>query len=164
MKSESLGCGVIFQLFACPAVQQFLSEGLSKESLSPGCEVQRKNALLALDTITKKIQSSHPSIRPRVNTPGKINKPILSPPIPATVLTKPPPIQEEDPSAEGSQLASGYLSFYPASGKQVDKELDENGEEQEMYEAMEASQQQQEDAGEEENGEQWSKSVGRKEC
>ena len=158
MLAQSLGCGVIFQLFACPAVQQFLSEGLSKESLSPGCEVQRKNALLALDTITKKIQSSHPSIRPRVNTPGKINKPILSPPIPATVLSKPPPIQEdgelyEDPSAEGSPLASDYLSFYPASGEQVDNELEENGEEQEMYEAMEASQQQQEDAGEEENGE-----------
>ena len=129
-------------------MQQFLTEGLSKEKLSPGGEAQRKNALFSLDTIAKKIQNAHPSIRPRINTPGKIIKPAIAPPIAnVKVPAPPPPIEEnedvyEDPTAD--EQASDYLSFYPASSEAIDAGGD-SGEEQEMYEAMEAGNQQQED-------------------
>lgn len=137
-------------------MQQFLNEGLSKEKLSPGCEAQRKNALISLDTIAKKIQSSHPSIRPRINTPGKINKPVLAPPINNVKPPPPAPIEEdgemyEDPTAAEEQ-ASDYLSFYPASSENIDGE-GQDEEEQEMYEAMEAGGQQQEDAAGKEQAE-----------
>ena len=139
--------------FVFVVAQQFLNESLSKETLSPGCDAQRKNVLVALETIIKKIQSSHPSVRPRVNTPGKINKPVLAPPIgEADVSSKapPPPVPEdvevyEDPSTEDGPQASDYLSFYPASS--VPEDSQEN-DEQEMYEAMETNTQPEDTIGE----------------
>jgi len=130
---------------ACAAAQLFLNHGLSKETLSQGCDAQRRNVLVALETIVKKIQSSHPSVRPRVNTPGKINKPILAPRNGEDVSSKPlaPPVPEDIATEDGPQ-ASDYLSFYPASSALEDQE----NEEQEMYEAMETNPQPEDPIGE----------------
>ena len=115
-------------------MQGFLLQDLSQESLSPACETRRQNVSKAIEGIIAKIRHSHPSIRPRVNTPGGLKKPAppppLEPPSPAVVPEGP----EEGELYEEAQQAEEYLSFEPANSQ---------GEEpQEMYEAMENMQDQ----------------------
>ena len=120
-------------------MQQYL-QSLGQEKLSHGSELQRQASLRAVDSIVKKIQHSHPSIRPRVNTPGNMKKPPPPPPPGA----EPPTILESTAEEEGElyeepatdavpePVAEDYLSFEPAG--RIDNGLEET---QEMYEAME---------------------------
>lgn len=134
-------------LFVYAVVQHFLQE-LSQEKLSHGREVQRQASLKAVQGIMKKIQHSHPSIRPRVNTPATMKKPPLPPP--AEIPGGPPTVPEEEhegevyeePATDIPAEAEDYLSFEPA---QTANGLEES---QEMYEAMEVTQEVYEEPGE----------------
>ncbi len=123
-------------------LHQYLQD-LSREKLSHGSELQRQSSLKTVEAIVKKIQYSHPSIRPRVNTPGGMKKPPPPPP-PGEGLPTIPDGATEDNQEEGELYeeppteaavpepeVEDYLSFEPAHGA--------NGmeESQEMYEAME---------------------------
>ena len=122
----------------------FLIDGLCNESLSPGCEVQLQNATRTLNGIVKTIQNAHPSIRPRVNTPGNLKKPPAPPPNSSAPVLEPPSQDYrevyEDPAPdhlpEGLQEVEDYLKY---SQTNTNGEMDEI--EQEMYEAMETGQQ-----------------------
>lgn len=123
-------------------VQTFLQSDLKQVPLSLDCQARKKLASETLQNIINKIQHAHPSIRPRVNTPGfGGKKPAPLPPIEA-----PAPIVPEDEGEELYDEMSGepppvtpqevedYLSFEPAHPQ---------GEEpQEMYEAMQAAEDQ----------------------
>lgn len=115
-------------------MQSFLLQDLSLERLSHGCEANRQKASRAIESIIKKIRHSHPSIRPRVNTPGGIKKPAPPPP-----LEPPSTVPEEEEEEEGELYVEpqqaeveNYLSFKP------EHSLDQGEEPQEMYEAMES--------------------------
>lgn len=145
MSFASLSVGAVFVI---STVLQLFLRDLKKESLSQSCEKQRQNVSNLMDGVVNKIQNAHPSIRPRLNTPGK--KPPAYPP-PADKSHPPPPpppvapppgttIAEgegevyEEPPAEAA-AAEDYLDFEPSP-------LNEDGEEpQEMYEAMQGEEQ-----------------------
>lgn len=86
-----------------------------------------------------KIRHAHPSIRPRVNTPGGLKKPPHLPPAPSKGPAPPLPEEQEElyeePAADPmptQQVDTHYLSFEPTHPKNID----EGEEPQEMYEAM----------------------------
>lgn len=137
--SKTAFSGLIFIGFPYPAVKLFL-DGLHSESLSPGCETQRQTVSRALTSIVKKIQNAHPSIRPRVNTPGYMKKP---PPLPpngsGTMLEHPPP--EEGMGEVYEEPVSDLAEEANNGGSQ-------DGEQQEVYEAMENGQDVYEEPGE----------------
>ena len=135
-------------------VQRFL-QALSEEKLSPASEQQRQASLKAVDVIIKKVQHSHPSVRPRVNTPGGLKKPAPPPPVvmPETTMEEEPEELYEEPPTESISVpepeAEDYLSFEPArSGSGSGGGGEEVGEEQEMYEAMEVQEELYEQPGE----------------
>lgn len=124
-------------------VQAFLQSDLKQAPLSSDCQVRREVASNTIEDIISKIQHAHPSIRPRVNTPGYGGKkPPLPPPtqVPAPSITEdgeelyeeasaePPP---ESPQGQGED----YLSFEPAHNGGLE-------EQQEVYEAMEVLEEQ----------------------
>ena len=86
-----------------------------------------------------RIQHAHPSIRPRVNTPGGFKKPPHPAPPPSKGPAPPLPEEQEElyeePAADPQQVdtqAEDYLSFEPSHPQNID----EGEEPQEMYEAM----------------------------
>ena len=106
------------------AVHFFLSNDLSREHLSKENEEKRRKYLQALDILVSKIQSAHPSIRPRMNTPaGTVKSPVGGMKPPAA-----PPPEEGELYVECDQQeeAEEYLAFEPSSDIP-----------QEVYEAME---------------------------
>ena len=116
------------------AVHFFLCNDLNREHLSKENEEKRRKYLQALDTLVNKIQSAHPSIRPRMNTPaGTVKSPVggRKPPV------APPPPEEGELYVECDQQeeAEEYLAFEPSSDIP-----------QEVYEAMEPTE---EDVGQE---------------
>lgn len=121
-------------------VQSFLQQDLSQEALSRACEKKRLATSNTINDIINKIRRSHPSIRPRINTPGGIKKP--PPPVPPVEPPIVPFTEEEEegelyeepaPDPQPPPQAEDYLSFEPAYP------LDNGAEEepQEVYEAME---------------------------
>lgn len=126
-------------------VQTFLQSDLKAVSLPISCQTRRQVAADTIENIINKIQHAHPSIRPRVNTPGSSQKP---PPPPPLTVPQLPPTQEEGPeelyeepvpdsTTPSSQQAEDYLSFEPAQhgnhGNAAAGELEDS---QEMYESM----------------------------
>jgi hypothetical protein len=74
-------------------MHQFLLQDLANERLSQG-NVQKKNYHMnVVDGLIHRIQSIHPSIRPRMNTPGK--PPSFQPP-PSFKPPLPPPSEDQD--------------------------------------------------------------------
>lgn len=121
-------------------VQNFLVTDLKQAPLSQACRAKRDIVSKTLQEIINKIRHAHPSIRPRVNTPGTGKKPALPPPV--DTPAPPLPLEEEpeeelyeDPMQDMAPPppAEDYLSFEPTHAG-------ENGvgeeEPQEMYEAM----------------------------
>ena len=117
-------------------VQTFLQRDLKQAPLSPTCQAQREAASNTIENLISKIRHAHPSIRPRVNTPGTGKKPPIAPP-PAD---PPLPTTEEGeelyedptPDTQAQEEAEEYLDFEPTGPV--------NTEDQEMYEAMTAEQ------------------------
>ena len=124
-------------------VQTFLQSDLKQVSLSSDCQVRREVASEALENIINKIQHAHPSIRPRVNTPGYGGK---KPPLPPPAQPPAPPVPEE----EGEELYDEAMSAVqpPDTPQDVEDYLSFEpshllGEEpQEMYESMQAAEDQ----------------------
>lgn len=122
----------IWALSVCAVVQLFLQQDLGRESLSQSCQTQRQNASKVIETIINKIQNAHPSIRPRVNTPGSMKKPAPPPPIALPTTTTLPEEGEElyEEPVPDNRLPEDYESFEPQPHN-IDQE-----EPQEMYEEM----------------------------
>lgn len=96
---------------------------------------------MTIGDMIDKIRHAHPSIRPRVNTPGGLKKPPHPAPSkgPAPLLPEEQEELYEEPTADPpmptqqvDSQAEDYLSFEPAHPMNID----EGEEPQEMYEAM----------------------------
>ena len=113
------------------AVHKYLTEDLVNEHLSANANHRRQVLSEKLDTISQKIQSTHPSIRPRVNTPSSLSqahstqRPPLGPRPPTTAQK--PPVMGPKP-IPGQRLPLGSKPL-PMEKSSVPAE-----EEQEMYE------------------------------
>ena len=101
------------------AVHDFLSIDLTRETLSTNNELKRQKLLEEMVHLIDKICSSHPSIRPRMNTPAG-----LKPPAPPPPKEENEPIPEEEPeqelytdmdnqNLEMDATAEDYLTFSP---------------------------------------------------
>ena len=117
-------------------VQAFLQQELSREKLSQGCEAKRQTINKSIESIVKKIRHAHPSIRPRVNTPGGIKKPAPPPPLDPPSVPSLPEGGEEGELYEEAQQAEDYLSFEPTHSQEDDQEMyvDVGAEQQDVYE------------------------------
>ena len=115
------------------AVHKYLTEDLVNEHLSANANLRRQALSETMGTISQKIQSTHPTIRPRVNTPGNLSQthPTQKPPLgqkPPKAAHKPPPIGQKPPVA-GPKPIPGHKP--PLASKPLPMPAEE---EQEMYE------------------------------
>ena len=103
-------------IFCCSptAAHHFLAQDLMREKLSTDMHFRRNQLCDEMETIMKKINSTHPSIRPRVNTPGKIVQPPPLAPKPPQTIPQEDEQQEvyEEPSVSESN-PEDYLMFEP---------------------------------------------------
>ena len=88
-----------------------MSRDLANERLSKSNQQKRYHHIQLLDSLRTKINSTHPSVGPKVTTPGPISHP---PP----TFKPPPPIPDEPQELyevpEIKDEAEDYLSFEPS--------------------------------------------------
>ena len=115
------------------AVSTYLNQDLCNEHLSQAGHLQRQKHAQMLDAIIKRINSTHPTIRPRVNTPGKMppHLPPIAPkqPAPPPMHKTPPPlvdeqqdVYEEPVMSPSSANPHDYLDFEPGSSNKGEEE------------------------------------------
>ena len=104
-----------------------------REALSADCDIKRQKFSHMLEELCNKIRASHPSIRPRMNTPsGTTSQGSKLPP-------PPPPLIPEQTSDDENEM---YTEFDPSGGGEAENYLEfepsQTGGDssQEVYEAM----------------------------
>ena len=102
--------------------QVFLTRDLSSEALSPKCSAQLQNVYKIIEDLINKINRAHPSIRPRMNTPGTMKKPAPPPPSHSPVF-----LPEEDNEEV-------YEEPVPEEPQEMYEAMEGAGEEQDVYE------------------------------
>ena len=105
-------CTSLFHFYT--GAHQYLLQDLANERLSTQNQQKRQQYMQTMSGLMQRIQSSHPTIRPRMNTPGKMThppKPSAKPPLPV-------PVEEEEPQEVyevPENNAENYLQFEPSN-------------------------------------------------
>lgn len=127
-----------FSVLIMAAVHKYLTEDLLNERLSANANLRRQVLSEKMGTISQKIQSTHPSVRPRVNIPSNLPQayPAQKPPLgqkPPTTAQKSSTINQKAPALGPKPMPGQKPPFAqkPPVAEQPSMLADE---EQEMYE------------------------------